>query len=167
MKRGENWSMALLLLAVAFCFGVPTAQAQAKEQMFPMLCYRTGPYAPGGSGICGGWEDYMAFLNTKGGVEGVTLRWEECETAYDTARGIECYERHKPQMIVVNPLSTGITYALIERATRDKIPVVSLGYGRADASVGWGYFPVCVSARDQLLVANFREDPLYRPEGRR
>src|SRR5262245_31993290 len=142
MKRGKNWSMALiLLLAAGFCSVAPTAQAQVKEQMFPMLCYRTGPYAPGGSGMCGGGEDYMAYLNTKGGEEGVTLRWEEGKTAYDMARGIECYERHKAQMIVVNPLSTGITYALIERATRDKIPIVSLGYGRADASSGGEIFP--------------------------
>ena len=134
MRSHGRWLMALLLpLAVVLCFDAPAAEAQAKEQMFPLLCYRTGPYAPGGSGNCGGWEDYMAFLNTKDGVEGVALRWEECETAYDTARGIECYERHKQQMIVVNPPSTGITYALIKRATREKIPIVSLGYGRADA----------------------------------
>src|SRR3546814_2246181 len=36
----------------------------------------------------------------------------------------------------MNPYSTGITYALIERATSDKIPVLSMGYGRADASDG-------------------------------
>jgi branched-chain amino acid transport system substrate-binding protein len=131
----------LLLLGGAVWLGIPAVEAQEKVQMFPLLCYRTGPYAPGGSGGCGGWEDYMALLNTKGGAAGVTLRWEECETAYDTARGIECYERLKNQMIVVNPYSTGITYALIERATRDKIPIVSLGYGRADASVGGDTFP--------------------------
>jgi branched-chain amino acid transport system substrate-binding protein len=141
MKRGSKWSLVLLLCLYGLGAAVSMLEAQAKEQTFPMLCYRTGPYAPGGSGICGGWEDYMALLNVKGGVEGVTLRWEECETAYDTARGIECYERHKPQMIVVDPLSTGITYALIERATRDKIPIVSLGYGRADASIGGEIFP--------------------------
>src|SRR5918992_4028114 len=142
MRRHGAWMITLLLLiGAALCSEASAGEMPAKEQMFPLLCYRTGPYAPGGSGICGGWEDYMALLNSKGGVEGVTLRWEECETAYDTARGIECYERQKPQMIVVNPLSTGITYALIERATRDKIPVVSLGYGRADASVGGDIFP--------------------------
>lgn len=142
MHRHGRWLMALvLLLGVGLLFAAPAAEAQEKVQTFPLLCYRTGPYAPGGSGGCGGWEDYMALLNTKGGVDGVTLRWEECETAYDTARGIECYERLKHQMIVVNPYSTGITYALIERATRDKIPIVSLGYGRADASIGGDIFP--------------------------
>jgi branched-chain amino acid transport system substrate-binding protein len=142
MRRYSPWITGLLLLFGALsCREVSAGEMQSKEQMFPLLCYRTGPYAPGGSGACGGWEDYMALLNAKGGVEGVTLRWEECETAYDTARGIECYERHKQNMIVVNPLSTGITYALIERATRDKIPIVSLGYGRADASIGGDVFP--------------------------
>jgi branched-chain amino acid transport system substrate-binding protein len=142
MSRHGRWLLALLLLLGGVgLFAAPAVEAQEKVQVFPLLCYRTGPYAPGGSGGCGGWEDYMALLNTKGGVDGVMLRWEECETAYDTARGIECYERLKQQMIVVNPYSTGITYALIERATRDKIPIVSLGYGRADASIGGDIFP--------------------------
>jgi branched-chain amino acid transport system substrate-binding protein len=142
MLTQGRWALVLLvLLGGVMLLETPAVAAQAKEQAFPLLCYRTGPYAPGGSGICGGWEDYMALLNAKGGVEGVKLRWEECETAYDTARGIECYERHKAAMVVVDPLSTGITYALIERATRDKIPIVSLGYGRADASVGGDIFP--------------------------
>ena len=35
-----------------------------------------------------------------------------------------------------SPLSTGITYALIERAPADHIPVVSMGYGRSDAADG-------------------------------
>src|SRR5687768_12626846 len=99
MRRHSLWLIAfLLVIGATFYRGVNAGEMQAKEQMFPMLCYRTGPYAPGGSGACGGWEDYMALLNTKGGVEGITLRWEECETAYDTARGIECYERHKQNM---------------------------------------------------------------------
>jgi len=31
-----------------------------KEQFFPVLSYWSGPFAPGGSGIAGGWMDYMA-----------------------------------------------------------------------------------------------------------
>jgi branched-chain amino acid transport system substrate-binding protein len=37
---------------------------------------------------------------------------------------------------VFSPLSTGITYALIERAPADHIPIVSMGYGRSDAADG-------------------------------
>jgi hypothetical protein len=60
-------------------------------------------------------------------------------------KGVECYERLKNKgptgASLVDPLSIGITYALIERATADKIPVVSMGYGRADASDG-AVFPM-------------------------
>ncbi|MFQ5936703.1 MAG: ABC transporter substrate-binding protein, partial [Acidiferrobacterales bacterium] len=75
-----------------------------------------------------------------GGINGVKLIWEECETAYNSDRGVECYERLKNKgptgAGVVHPLSTGITYRLIERATADKIPLISMGYGRTDATDG-------------------------------
>ena len=61
---------------------------------------------------------------------------EECETGYATDRGVECYERLKGKgptgAASFDPLSTGITYALIEKAPADKIPLVTMGYGRAD-----------------------------------
>jgi branched-chain amino acid transport system substrate-binding protein len=63
-------------------------------------------------------------------------KWEECETAYNTERGVECYNRFRDRMAFVHPLSTGITYALIPKGTEDKITVISGGYGRADASDG-------------------------------
>ncbi len=114
---------------------------QAEEQFFPALVYRTGPYAAGGSGFFGGLEDYMDMLNIRdGGVGGVKLTWEECETAYNSDRGVECYERLKKKgptgATAIQPLSTGITYRLIERATVDKIPLMTMGYGRTDATDG-------------------------------
>ncbi len=115
--------------------------AQAKEQFVPMLSYRVGPYAAGGTGFFGGYIDYLDMLNKRdGGIGGVKLTWEECETEYKNDRGVECYERLKKKgptgASLVAPLSTGITYSLIDRAATDKIPVVSMGYGRADASDG-------------------------------
>ena len=66
--------------------------------------------------------------------------WEECETAYNTDRGVECYERLKDRgptgASILNPISIGVAYALIERATADKIPILTMGYGRTDASDG-------------------------------
>jgi len=130
-----------LALAVA-ATAAPTAAVQAADEQFlPLLVYRTGAYAPSGIPLADGFLDYYKYVNWKdGGVNGVQLTWEECETAYNTDRGVECYERlknHEPTgATVVNPYSTGITYALIGRATADKIPVLSMGYGRADASDG-------------------------------
>jgi branched-chain amino acid transport system substrate-binding protein len=47
-----------------------------------MVSYRVGPYAAGGSGIYGGYEDYLQLPNIRdGGINGVKLTWEECETA--------------------------------------------------------------------------------------
>ena len=56
---------------------------------------------------------------------------------------------------VVHPLSTGITYSLIDKATADKIPVISMGYGRTDAADG-ARVPVRLPADHQLLVAGHR-----------
>ncbi|HMX17132.1 MAG TPA: ABC transporter substrate-binding protein, partial [Rhodocyclaceae bacterium] len=62
-----------------------------------------------------------------------------CETEYNNAKGVECYERLKsksPYATNVQPMSTGITYGLLERTAADKIPLVTIGYGRTDASDG-------------------------------
>ena len=43
-----------------------------------------------------GYIAYLTLLNARdGGINGVKLVWEECETVYDVPRGIECYERLK------------------------------------------------------------------------
>jgi branched-chain amino acid transport system substrate-binding protein len=117
------------------------AGAQAKEQFVPANFYWVGPYAPGGSGIAGGMLDYFKLINNRdGGINGVKLTWEKCETEYNNARGVECYERSKNKgptgATLIHPLSTGITYSLIEKGTQDKIPIVSIGYGRTDAADG-------------------------------
>jgi len=136
MKRT---TLALALIAsVSFSAG---ALAQAKEQFVPMSYYWVGPYAASGSGIAGGAIDYLAMLNERdGGVNGVKFTWEKCETEYNNARGVECYERTKKKgptgATLIHPLSTGITYSLIEKGTADRIPIVSVGYGRTDAADG-------------------------------
>jgi branched-chain amino acid transport system substrate-binding protein len=111
------------------------------EQFIPMNGYWVGPYAAGGSGIFGGYIDYINMVNARdGGINGVKLTYEKCETEYNNARGVECYERSKAKgptgASLVMPLSTGITYSLIDKGTADHIPIVSIGYGRTDASDG-------------------------------
>ena len=147
--------------ALVWTLGASEAMAQS-EQFIPRLVYRTGPYAPNGIPFANGYEDYLDLLNARdGGVSGVKLTYEECETAYNNDKGVECYERLKGKGPTgaswIDPLSTGITYALIERATADKIPVVSMGYGRADASYGAVFpyvftFPATYWAQADALV---------------
>ena len=127
------------LIGVALAATV-AGTAFAAEQFVPLLSYRVGAYAAGGSGIFGGYIDYMNYINIKdGGVNGVKLAWAECETEYNNSRGVECYERLKKQgggASMVQPLSTGITYSLIDRVAVDKIPMITIGYGRTDAADG-------------------------------
>ncbi len=54
---------------------------------------------------------------------------EECETGYDTKKGVECYEQVKGKKpVVINPWSTGITLQLIPKARgrQDPDPVDGL-----------------------------------------
>ncbi len=136
-------ALAALLAAVG-----STAFAQAKEQFFPSLVYRTGPFAPNGVPFANGMADYMKLVNAKGGINGVKTLLEECETGYATDRGIECYERLKGKnggATVFQPLSTGITQALTEKAPGDKIPLLTAGYGISASQDGLVYkwnFPI-------------------------
>jgi branched-chain amino acid transport system substrate-binding protein len=137
----RKFSKALAVLAATTVALVSTSASAQNEQFIPANGYWVGPYAPGGSGFFGGMVDYMNLINNRdGGVNGVKLTTEKCETEYNNARGVECYERSKKKgptgATVIHPLSTGITYALMEKAAQDKIPIISMGYGRTDAADG-------------------------------
>ena len=153
----------LLLSALLASVGmgvVSQAQAQAKEQFVPVLSYRTGPYAPNGTPWANGFVDYLKLVNSKGGINGVKIAYEECETGYDTARSVECYERLKSKKpSFVQTLSTGATFAITEKAPGDKIPVLTVGYGRSESADGavfkWN-FPIAGTywvAADTILQA--------------
>jgi branched-chain amino acid transport system substrate-binding protein len=125
---------AAVLAAPCFVFA-----AAAQDGLFiPGFVYRTGAYAPSGIPVADGFKDYYNLLNERdGGIEGVKIIYEECETNYDTKAGVECYERVKSRNpLLINPYSTGITYALIPKAPVDKIPILSMGYGRTDVAIG-------------------------------
>ena len=147
-------------IALAAAVGFSGGALAQKEQFVPANFYWVGPYAPGGSGFGGGIIDYMSLLNERdGGINGVKLTWEKCETEYNNARGVECYERSKNKgptgATVIHPLSTGITYSLIEKATADKIPIISMGYGRTSAADGRVFpyvFPLITTYWSQATV---------------
>jgi branched-chain amino acid transport system substrate-binding protein len=128
---------ALVAAAASTLLSSTAAFAQAKEQFFPVLVYRTGAYAPNGVPFANGYVDYLKLVNARGGINGVKVSFEECETGYATDRGVECYERLKGKgATVFQPLSTGITFALTEKAPGDKIPLITAGYGRSESTDG-------------------------------
>ena len=140
MQR-THWIVGMLAAVLALAPLAP-AVAQQNTVFVPLLVYRTGAYAPSGIPIANGIVDYFNLVNERdGGINGVKIAWEECETQYDTKQGVECYERLKGKgAAVVNPYSTGITYQLIPKAPVDKVPVFSMGYGMSASSDG-RWFP--------------------------
>ncbi|XWN34490.1 MAG: ABC transporter substrate-binding protein [Devosia sp.] len=112
--------------------------AQDGELFIPLLTYRTGPFAGSGIPIADGMRDYLTMLNERdGGIGGVKINIEECETGYNTQKGVECYDSLKDRNpLIVNPYSTGITLQLIPKASVDGIPVLSMAYGLSAAADG-------------------------------
>ena len=157
-----KFKLLMAAIVTGALFAPATALAQAKEQFIPLLTYRTGAYAPNGVPIANGTVDYYKLVNAKGGINGVKILWEECETQYATDKSVECYERLKTKnggAAVVQPWSTGATFAITEKAPADKIPIVTLGYGRSESADGtvfkWN-FPIAGNywvAADSLVQA--------------
>jgi branched-chain amino acid transport system substrate-binding protein len=130
---------SMVVASLAAVVGTSSALAQAKVQFFPSLTGRTGPVAPNATPFANGYADYMKLVNARGGINGVMTLVEECETAYATDRGVECYERLKGKhggATVFQPLSTGITFALTEKVANDKVSLITSGYGRSDSADG-------------------------------
>ncbi len=117
-KIHRSWAAGLWALAI-----VAPASAQ-NEQFIPVLVYRTGAYAVSGVPYANGEVDYYRLINERdGGISGVKIVFEECETGYATDRGLECYERLKGKgptgAAFVVPRSTGVTAVLTEKANTD------------------------------------------------
>ncbi|MES3015696.1 MAG: ABC transporter substrate-binding protein [Pseudomonadota bacterium] len=155
MNHWRSLALGATLLATA-----TGAFAQAKEQFFPLLAYRTGAYAPNGTPWANGKQDYIKMINARdGGINGVKITFEECETGYATDKGVECYERlkNRPGVTLIDPQATGITFALTDKVAADKIPLITLGYGLSASQDGgvfkWN-FPLMGSywtAADMLI----------------
>jgi branched-chain amino acid transport system substrate-binding protein len=127
-----------LKLATFTAAAMMVAAPAMADLTFTSLSYRTGPYAANGIPFADGYADYFTLLNERdGGIGGEKVNLLECETGYNTEKGVECYESTKGESaLVYQPLSTGITYQLIPKATADGIPVHSMGYGRTSAKNG-------------------------------
>jgi branched-chain amino acid transport system substrate-binding protein len=133
----------IFALAAAFAVGGASsaAMAQEQEQYFGIPSSRVGPYSAMGTGYYGGIIDYLNYVNMKfGGVNGVKLTYDECETEYNAARTVECYQRllnkGDQKMVVFDTLGTPGAYAVIGRMAPDNVVLAQYGYGRTDAADG-------------------------------
>jgi branched-chain amino acid transport system substrate-binding protein len=139
--------MALVTTGIVFgaALGAPAAMA-ADEIVTPNLSYRTGPFAATGIPLMNGQRDYVEMINARdGGVNGVKIDFQECETGYSTEKGVECYEKTKENAVVTQPWSTGITLQVLPKTNVDKIPILAPGYGFSPMADGkvfqWAFNP--------------------------
>jgi branched-chain amino acid transport system substrate-binding protein len=145
MRKLLKSTLLCAVLAAGTALAAPAALAQDAVNL-PNLSYRTGPFAATGIPLMNGQRDYMMMLNERdGGVNGVKLGYEECETGYNTEKGVECYEKTKATGIITQPWSTGITLQVLPRSNVDKIPILAPGYGFSPMADGkvfkWAFNP--------------------------
>ena len=152
----RRWLLSYLVLACVVGVGsvVPVV---ADEIVIGGQCDRTGPTKSVGIQLCQGILDYIKLVNKQGGVAGHMLRYVEVEHGYKVDRGVEAYERLKRDgAVTVLDYGTPIVYALTPRHMEDKIPGLTPGFGRADATDGERYpyiFPMAASYWSQVGAA--------------
>ena len=147
---------ALMVMGSVLTAGPSLAQSKG-EIVIGVQCDRTGATQIVGTVLCPGFHDYVALVNSKGGVEGRTIKALEIDHEYKVPPGMEAYERFKKDGAVsVSVYGTPHIYALAAKLTEDKIPGTSPGFGSAAAADGVRYpyiFPIAATYWSQGAAA--------------
>jgi branched-chain amino acid transport system substrate-binding protein len=130
----------LLMLAAGVaaswaCAG--TARADDKVLLIGVQCDRTGATQIVGTVLCPAMQDYFRLVNSKGGIDGWTIKGDEIDNGYKVPEAIEAYERQKQMGALIMTLyGTPQTVALNQRLEQDKMPTTSPGFGISAAADG-------------------------------
>lgn len=162
MRNPLQRTLISALFALGFQSLLPAvAQAASNEQFVPMATYRVGAYASSGIPWWAGEIDYFRYINeVEGGINGVKLVWQECETEWSVDRIVECYERYKgglngaPTAFFFTHSTPG-SYALMERGAADRIPLIDGAGGRTESTDGSVFpyaFPLLLNYYGQASV---------------
>ena len=145
------------VFAAATFAGASLASAQNKEIVLGFQTDRTGVTANIGVPVGTGYNDYVALVNSKGGVEGFKLKVVEIDNEYKVPPAVEGYERQKKEgAVLIGLFGTPHTQALTARLAEDKIPGTSPGFGSALSADGIKYpylFPIAASYWSQMAGA--------------
>jgi len=150
-------AMALLVATGSLLAAAPSHAQAKKEIVIGLQCDRTGATQIVGTVLCPGFHDYVALINSKGGVEGHPIKALEIDHEYKVPPGVEAYERHKKEGAVTMAIyGTPHIYALAAKLTEDRIPGTSPGFGSAAAADGQRYpyiFPIAATYWSQGAAA--------------
>ncbi|CAN0620769.1 ABC transporter permease [Burkholderia multivorans] len=155
-------SKTFLAVSAAATLGLGLAAAgQAAEQYVPLPTYRVGPYASSGTLWWAGERDYFRYINeVEGGIDGIRIDYEEFETEWSPDRTVEVYERVKngkngSPLAFFFTHGTPATYALIDKAAADRIPLIDPAGGRTESTDGTVFpyaFPLLFNYYSQASV---------------
>ena len=171
MKRVLR-SLIGVSVAVGAVLAAAGPVAASHEIVIGLECDRTGPTQVVGVNLCPGYDDYIALVNSKGGVAGHKLKVIEIDHEYKVPAAVEAYERQKKDgAVLIGLYGTPQTYALTQKLTEDRIPGTSPGFGRADATDGTRYpyiFPIAATYWSQATAAvKFAGDQLKGLRGKK
>jgi branched-chain amino acid transport system substrate-binding protein len=150
--------LAIVTALVLACSLAAPSHAQSKgDIVIGMQCDRTGPTQIVGTVLCPGFHDYIALVNSKGGVEGHKIKAPEIDNEYKVPPAVESYERHKKEgAVTISVYGTPQIYALAAKLNEDRIPGTSPGFGSAAAADGIRYpyiFPIAATYWSQGAAA--------------
>jgi len=121
----------------ALMTAMPIALAQEKVIKFGMAQDFTVVYTFVTAEYSQGQRDYFSLVNERGGVGGWKISADIVDTGNAPQRGIEAYERFKRDgVVLIDPLSTPVSRALVSRVLQDKINMITMVSGRSDAADG-------------------------------
>ena len=172
MRRfGKSW-LGVAAATAGLALGGTQGFAQDKEIVFGFQCDRTGPTAPVGTILCPGYQDYIALVNSKGGVEGYKIKVIEIDNEYKVPPAIEAHERFKKEGAVLDAVyGTPQIAALNKKLEEDKILGTSPGFGIAAAADGKRFpytFPIAASYWSQAGAAvEFVKEKLGNLKGKK
>jgi branched-chain amino acid transport system substrate-binding protein len=157
MKQFLTIATALIVAAGSLLTASPSLAQSKGEIVIGVQCDRTGPTQIVGTVLCPGFHDYVALVNSKGGVEGYKIKALEIDHEYKVPPAVESYERHKKDGAVTMAIyGTPQIYALAAKLTEDRIPGTSPGFGSAAAADGVRYpyiFPIAATYWSQGAAA--------------
>jgi branched-chain amino acid transport system substrate-binding protein len=157
MRRYLAILIAMGLVAGSLLAPAPSHAQSKGEIVIGAQCDRTGPTQIVGTVLCPGFHDYIALVNSKGGVEGYQVKALEIDHEYKVPPAVESYERHKREGAVsMHVYGTPHIYALAQKLTEDRIPGTSPGFGSAAAADGIKHpyiFPIAATYWSQGAAA--------------
>jgi branched-chain amino acid transport system substrate-binding protein len=146
------WLVAGSLLAA-----ISSSAQSTGDVVVGLQCDRTGPTHRVGVVLCLGFHDYVALINSKGGVEGHQIKTLEIDHGSRVPAAVESYERHKEAGAVsIAVYGQPQIYALARKLTEDRIPGTTPAFGIAAAADGIRYpyiFPVAATYWSQAAAA--------------